>query len=358
MRLKIVFALFSTSVLFGVFIIGHHRNIATNSTLKFVESALPALAHRIKSDIVKLEGESPSQSRAKLSDVNMFYLPGPRPPEVAYPHGWLPLDPAEDQVDVDAILSNRRVRKVFDDLSKLNKLEAAKLVNEELIMFLPIYSSLYAGEIDKWMPKARDQAGMILITADGSTQSLSANFQADVALDWTPVFAIGNVPESETVISGARLKVLALVWMAGVLELNDTHDQVIRVAETALQQQSELYTNYTITSANSFISAQVLKRASLCNRRIIASALLGTSRKKEENMNLMSRVGAKWVDRRWASYRAALTEFDPPVRSGIMQPDYANGSVTVRIISPLGDNEFDDIIKGFGLAQNESSHFK
>jgi hypothetical protein len=39
-----------------------------------------------------------------------------------------------------------------------------------------------------------------------------------------PSFEIGNVPEGKVVISGARLNVLSLVWVSGMLKLISCKD--------------------------------------------------------------------------------------------------------------------------------------
>jgi hypothetical protein len=113
-------------------------------------------------------------------------------------------------------MSNRRFRKVFEHLSGISKDAASAIVNRELSAALAEYLPLY----DRIMGGIRSPGFKAPLT----------NGQAFVG---GPAFAIGNVPEGRVVISGARLKVLALVWTSGLLGLSGSKDPVERVARLA-----------------------------------------------------------------------------------------------------------------------------
>jgi hypothetical protein len=66
---------------------------------------MPLLAAKIDKEVTSLESETPSESVAKLSDVNAFYSPGPT---LGYVQLGIPLAENVDQTAIDAIMSNRR----------------------------------------------------------------------------------------------------------------------------------------------------------------------------------------------------------------------------------------------------------
>jgi len=162
----------------------------------------------------------------------------------------------------------------------------------------------------------------------------------------TPTFAINNVPENEIVIVGARLKVLALVWISGMLGLTDCNEEVERVARLAVKQRAFLYDNSTL---DAFFRAQVLTMSSLYNRQILATGLLGVATNRTLQAFALQATGVQWQKRKLASYKAALTEYDLPVRSGVMKADYSDGSLIVKFTSPMDDNHFEILLKELHL---------
>jgi hypothetical protein len=294
-----------------------------------LEKGAPVLFDRLEREVRRLERESMAESITRLSDVNMFYRPGPR----AGQNGsvvvkFIPLGEDVGQVDLEAIMSNRRFRKIIEEISDVDKSTASRVVLQELSVAINEYLKLYDTDLLRISSqyKINSTSGKKMLTG--------------------PVFAIDNVPEGDIVIAGARLKVLALIWTCGMLGFTDNKEQVERVAHLALKQRTDLYDDPTL---HPFFKAQMLGRASLYNRQIIASALLGTFVKGNLQAALMKDIGIEWREIRLTSYKSQATEFDLPVRSGVMKVDYSRGGPTVKMISPLDDARFDILLKKLHL---------
>jgi hypothetical protein len=268
-------------------------------------------------DITKLKDESITESLAKLSDVNVFQAPTH---EAFGAKAWIPLSAELDQDDLQAIMTSRPFRKVFEYLSSTNKAAAAQIVNRELSAGITEYLNMYEAEM--------------LRTSSYFTLGKLAGRK-----DFSgPVFAI-RVPEGEVVIRGARFRVLALVWTSGMLGLTGTKDQVERAARLAVKQRTDLYDDQTL---HPFYKREMLREASLYNRQILSSGLLGVAGNRDLEASAIKAVGVEWQERRLTLYNDL---------SGAREPDYSLGSLTVRFTAPMDDAHFDLLLKELHLAQ-------
>jgi hypothetical protein len=286
---------------------------------------IPELAAHIESEIAVLRAESLHDSMVKLSDVNMYYSPGPAPSAGSWSdEQYLPLKPDADLETTEAILSNRRFRKVLGEMTRLSSSQrdkAAKMLNEELNSALAEYLPLYHAEL----------------------QLIASNYPAS-----SPAFQIGTRPGGPVVVVGARLKVLSLTWISGLLELTDEAGLVKRVARMAVEQRDALY---KASEPQALARSEVLRMVSLYNRQLISAALLGTTADRSSRETALRTTGATWQERNLAGFNAALTEFDAPVLSKMMEPDHSQGTVTVRFPAPLDDVNFDSLLKALRIQE-------
>lgn len=289
-----------------------------------VKSAAPQLFDRIERDVTRLQAETLEVSLQKLSDVNLFYWPGPRSSGGEEWSEAILVPETADRVAVEAILSNRRYRKVLDDLSKIDKNVASELVRAHLSSAIAEYRKLYDADLQRMSPMFEtDQlAGETAITG--------------------PVFAIGNVPEDQVTLPGVRLKVLSLHWAAGTLGLAGCRELQNAVVTLALQQRTELYEN---TKLHPFFKAEMLKLASLYNRQVLATGVMLLFPNEGKAAAILDASGCSWLTQQLVSFRAAVTEFDLPVQSGVAVPDDSFGSREIRILAPMSDQSFDSIIR-------------
>ena len=279
----------------------------------------------VPQNIAKLEDESIAESLAKLSDVNMFNLVGMHASEGRAFLTDTPLGKDAGKFDLDAIMSNRRFRKIFGELSRLDGTAAAEIINRELSRAVPDYLKMYEAEMLRQGPhfKVDKLAGINVFSG--------------------PVFAIGDVPEGEVVIAGARLKVLALVWTSGMLGLTGTTGQVERVARLAAKQRTDLYADSTL---HPFFKNRMLERASLYNRQIISSGLLGVVGNRGLVASAIQAAGVEWQERKW------VVSND---RSGARNLDDSLGSLTAKFTAPMDDAHFDILLKELHLSQQTGS---
>jgi hypothetical protein len=309
-----------------VFFSGHASGTESDNPRQFS----PGLATRLAAQVNVLKAESLEESLQNLSQGDLYFWPGPpRPGYVALPRVPIPLRADVGQLDLESIMSNRRFRKLLFELESLHKAKASEVVRQELESVIPEYLALY----------------------DADLQAQAPHFTNDKATNRPymvgPVFSVGNQPDGKIGLFGARHKVLALVWISGILGLNNS-DQVERVTRLALQQRAELYDH---PDWMPFFKYQMLQNASLYNRQLLLSALLGTSGNHINQTSMLELSGAEWRERSLAHYTAALTEYDLPVRSGLMEPDYSLKPFKVGFVSPLDDIRFDLVIKEFRLTE-------
>ena len=131
----------------------------------------------------------------QLSDVNLFYWPGPKSSGSGeLVKSDVPLNESAGGSDLEAIMSNRRFRKVLQQLGESDREVAGRMVQRELSGAIEEYEPLYAESMARFTPHYK----------------LSQLAQTNILAG--PGFEIENVPEGKIVIAGARLKVLSLVW--------------------------------------------------------------------------------------------------------------------------------------------------
>ena len=221
-------------------------------------------------------------------------------------------------------MSNRRFCKLIENFRGMQSAAASKMVSHELTKAIAEYLELFDSEMRQHAP--HNAAG----------QADPGGFG----------FSIGNVPEGKVVIAGARLKVLALVWCSGVLKLSGVEEQIERVTRIALKQRNDLYADEKL---HPFFRAQMLQWGSLYNRQILISALISLTKDHVREASFAKDTEIEWQIHELASYRSAVTEFDLPVRSGVMKPDYSRGRMAIRVVSPITDATFELMLKKLGF---------
>jgi hypothetical protein len=307
------------------------RQEAHASAKSEFQQVTPAIAAKVENTVSNLQSESVKESLAKLSDVNLFFWPGPSPGGGgAGTEPFVPLPAKYGRRDLDAIMSNRRFLKAIGDLQGLSKEAMTAEVKRELAAGLAECLPLYDAELNN------NRQDLTLRRTNASSSFVA------------PALATGNVPEGQVVIMGARLKVLTLVWVSGLLELSGCREQVNQVARVGIRQKTELYNDSTF---HPFVIAMILNNASLYNRQILASGLIGTETNSELRTAALRASGATWVEKQLTPYKAAVTEFDVPAVTGIISADYSLGRQKVSFLSPLSDASFDKLLWELHLAQ-------
>jgi hypothetical protein len=203
----------------------------------------------------------------------------------------------------------------------LPKAEAARVVGLELQDALRIYQKLY---------EEYDQQ---------NSSSFKAAELANQQVLNSPEFIIATGPGAETVLLGAKLKVLSLVWISGVLELKQLRTQVNEIATFSASQRDGLYGASVL---HEIYREGMLKKASLYNRQILATGLLGTRGMPGVDARVDGEADS-WKEYPLAQYDATLTLYDLPVKSRMMSPDL-KGATLIRVRAPLSDDMFNALL--------------
>ena len=282
---------------------------------------IPAYADKVEKTVAPLEKETPTESVSNLYYVNDYFSTGPAIGVVGPDNS--------DQVDMNEIMSNRRFRKVFSELGKMDKAAASQLVKTNLMSALQSYSGIYE----------QNMKGMAPFFRVGATNFIGIKNFGGIAFQ-TGTTKPGD--EGMVTLKGEKLKIYSLIWISGMLKLNDNRDLVEEVVRQSLRQKKEL-DDPTLVQ---LFKDQMLREASLYNRRILSSGLIGVNFKDAGmESDVMTKAGIQWQQRTLVPYDAALTEFDRPVLSAAMRPDNSKGSFTVNYVSPMADTNFDLLLQ-------------
>ncbi len=268
-----------------------------------------------------LKKESLEKSIKLLSESNLYFwnnyqiiLPEP---EIN-----IPLKASADQINVIAIMGNRRFLKVMDEIKLLPKTEAANLLNKEIINSLEEYEKLfnsYMAEKERIFKHNLEQPNK----------------------SWGLSFVISTNDDSPSLIS-QRHKVWALVLIAGNLELPETKDTVSKVVETAMKQREMLYNKKG--SVDPLSAGALLGSASLYNRQILATAALGTYVSSDKAQQILNETVQTLETHRLTHYSSSKALYDLDVGS-VEIADYSKGELSVKCLKPLDDSKFDAIIE-------------
>lgn len=279
----------------------------------------PDIQQEIQSHIDRLDKESAEASVRNLSDLELFFWPGSLLAlEAIFPE--LPFPATVGTTDLDTIMSNRRFLKVMQDLSVLPKDQAADLINRELRRVLPTYRRLFEEEVKSladWLPPGK--AGPEAIT-----------------------FQIGNNKDGSPTLLGLRYQILALILVAGNLQLEGTFSDVLDIA----QEAKTTYDEYRQTDKyNVNVTETVLRDASLYHRQILGAGLVGALEKEARARDLVKKFQPHWQEKKLTRYSARATRYDLHGRIGVVPVDYSRGQLTVRYLQAVGDQEFAALLR-------------
>jgi hypothetical protein len=125
---------------------------SSRRALKLMNQVAPDLSARIKAEVDGLKAESLTKSLQELSNVDMFYWPGAPKPGYTAVSSYVPLAQDVGQSDIEAIMSNRRFRKILSELSKLDIKVCSQMVRRELEHSIPEYLAMYEADLKRMAP--------------------------------------------------------------------------------------------------------------------------------------------------------------------------------------------------------------
>jgi hypothetical protein len=271
-----------------------------------------------------LEKESVEESLSKLSEIHLFIWPG-LSQTLENEHRGFMLMPLRESIGKDDILhifGNRRFLKVINELSNLPKEQVAGLVNKEIDISLDEYKNLFDeflicnSKIFEKDPNIRQE-------------------NHEVLLFWH--YQTGDKPT----LLAVRYKILALVLIAGNLELKQCRPAVTKVLETAIEQRNTFYNKNLWNVTDAF---PILLRAGLYNRQILATGILGTSIDKEKADEVLTNTGRKMNSEKLTHFDSPVAVYDLTRRQEGKATDYSKGELNIKYLAPLSDSAFDNLI--------------
>jgi hypothetical protein len=237
----------------------------------------------------------------------MFFWPGSPSSDVG--KVWIPLDKVIGQNDVRLILSNRRFRKVLQELSALPKSAAGALVSRAIMDEMPRYTKLfsdYVASCDLRTPMDRSKPAI-------GAQPLEISTPAD----------------DSVVLVGSRLKLLSLVLLAGALELQESREAVVAVVRVATETYREMA---TAAKRTPFVAHGILTQASLYNRQVLYTGLVGVGCAKREQ-------SVEWTMEEVGPYDARATPYDLHARQGFV-PVEKHSRIAIEFATGVSDGQF------------------
>jgi hypothetical protein len=191
------------------------------------------------------------------------------------------------------------------------KNQAAEIVNREVERGWPVYRELFEERL-RWL---RDP-----VVPKGG-----------VAYSWS-----GEGMDQSPSLAGEVFRLLGLFLIAGNLELADCRALVVKMGQQAVSDYVTLCNKEEYDELWAF---DLVTRGSLYNRRVLATAVVGTCKSPAVDA-VVKRHGIAWQSVDLPSYDARTRLSDP------FKPDFAKGKISFKYISTgVTDEVLKDLLK-------------
>jgi hypothetical protein len=234
--------------------------------------------------------------------------------------------------DVEILLSNRRVRKALEDLQKMDKKSAAKLLSQN---------------IRDNMAELRPMLQTYMETFSQGKHISSIGFGRLLSEDSGDFHSPISDPNYPPTRFGRKYAVFSYIWLASLLELREVHPAVEEVVEFA-REEYRLFNRVKVANApgeegddpGSYSFKENLLADSLYNPSLLVTAALcdptwNTEKKRALEAKLIQDQGI--VD-----YQARAIEQDKDAREGWLPIVPYDGMLKIRYYKGITDAEFND----------------
>ncbi len=293
------------------------RPIECEVTLKF-EGAENPIQARIDRMVAQLKTESLEQSLAALPACEFYRWPGSIDPSLVFYK--FPFERKVGSNSVKEILSNRRFRKILQELRQLSREEQAVVLLAALRHSLETYEQIYKRFHEQNSPY----------------------FGSELPFPTTsPSIPISDNRDGSPTIYGSRLSVLALMLVAGNLNLVECNAAVRGIVEKAIAQKNEMESTEKFHMMYRY---SMIRDASLYNRQVLATALIGTSPVGGPGTKPCDMGSSQWKTAQLTKFDALATAYDLHYKHGAIKIDKETKTVSVKYLTPLIDEEFNTIV--------------
>jgi len=223
--------------------------------------------------------------------------------------------------DIEIILGNRRFRKAYEDLQKINKKKAAELLIKNI--------EENVAELRRILQSAAD------FISSGEHKGTIARVIAIVVDDkaYRPMTP-PNVPPSP---NGRRYAIFSYMLLASLLELREVRPAIEKAAQLAKDQYA-LFER--VDSSEAYDFKQIMLLESLYNPSLLLTATLcdptwNTGKKKRLEAQLIK-------NREVVDYRARAIEHDKDAREGWLPVVPYEKMLKIRYYKGITDADFND----------------
>ncbi|MBN2590830.1 MAG: hypothetical protein JXA96_13280 [Sedimentisphaerales bacterium] len=212
--------------------------------------------------------------------------------------------------DIDSIIKNQRVAKVYNELSKIGPDKASKMIIEQINETLPIYKRMFSESWDKVFKAHENET-------PSQRQTIGPSLQSDD-------------PNGGPTLAGMRSKLFSLVILAGNLKLESTRPAIESIVMESLAQRNKFYNPNTGFEGDRF---SMLRKAGLYNRQILATGILLTSGKPNDSTSSEHNI--------WQTIYLAKDTANSPYMK--VSPGNSRNVLNLIFLKPIDDSEFDKI---------------
>lgn len=232
----------------------------------------------------------------------------------------LPRDSDHCADDLLTVLNNPRFAKLLQELPRMSRNRMATLMiadlQSSLVLYDKSYQEFFRGGLEYFNSIKNDPTGKLL-------------------------------PMSFETI-GLRQRVLALLMLAGHLQLRECQPSVQKIADYAIEQRDRLY-DQTL-SAYDFATV-ALDQETLYHRQILATALLQTSLTPKEAEQVLADIGARYRERKVKPYDQMFTYVHLPhspkgqKMKRLRVLDDEKGTIAISHVEELDDPQFNKLVE-------------
>jgi hypothetical protein len=319
----VVLVLIITSVLLFIFGVILYRNHEVKPPKRKGAGgpAIEASDRKAQRWVEEMSTESPKETLSKLTDAMEYMIPGP----MIDIDGFRSCDTEAErqettyQYTIHYILSNRRFRKALEDLKKLSKKEATKLLTQSIQENLAALRQNYKGRLD--------------LIAKGYHKNHT--FGYDYGVIDNGYYRSRNSPKYPPGIMGRRYGMFSYFLIAAQLELRDVRPAIEDVVRFA-KEEFALFNS--LDEKESIDFRIVLLEESLYHPALLVTGMLcNPSWNKDLKNQLLKQE--KLITKEIVDHRARTTEYDMPGREGWVPIEPFKSMLTIRYYQGVSEEQ-------------------